>query len=225
MQSNSSRASITVRAIHFATSSYRSQWSVCLKPLHTSTSFQYTQAGQDKNALLCHSLYTGTKVHSVGWKTDKTHTLAQTYIPFFYLDCIGTLLRQGHTVTKAKAWKHAFSLVNILLSTPKTNPQGFTGESGCIDFTTVTNALCLSHKPAQWRPSKAEKVWRLRGFITQWIYNRKIDSERKKYCADLFHLSEFFRDPNNFSAASFFASWPVALSFVRHLPDILLTRL
>ena len=47
-----------------------------------------------------HSMYTDTKVHSEGRKADKTHRLAHTYIPFLYLDSTGTVLRQGHTVTK-----------------------------------------------------------------------------------------------------------------------------
>lgn len=78
-----------------------------------------------------HSMYTDTKVHSEGRKADKTHRLTYTYIPFLYLDSIGTVLRQGHTVTKAM-WKHTFLLENLLLlkpCRPKTNLWEFMADS------------------------------------------------------------------------------------------------
>lgn len=131
MLSNVQWLSITVRGIYFAASSYRPQWSVCIKPLNTYRSSYSTvwqrEAGQDKMHF-CGTQYVHRYQSTPSRKKDRQNT--HTYIPFLYLDSIGTVLRQGHTVTKA-VWKHAFSLENLLLlkpCRPKTNPWEFMGD-------------------------------------------------------------------------------------------------
>lgn len=141
------------------------------------------------------STYTDTKVRRAGRKTAKTHTCTHTYIPLLYLDSTGTVLRQPRPYGDKGGVKTCFlkSLANLLLleilqaKDKSMGVYGGTAGHGRIDFITVTNALCSSHKPAQESPSKAEKARMLHGFITQWIYHRKRERGRERG-ADLFYL-------------------------------------
>lgn len=132
--SNVQWLSITVTGIYFAARSYRPQGSACIKPLDmyrsSYSSVWQTEAGIDKVHCSGIAQYVHRYWSTLSLKTDKTHTLTHTCIPFLYLDSIGKVLRQGHMVTKV-VWKHAFSLrifYSLKPCRPKRNPWVFTGD-------------------------------------------------------------------------------------------------
>lgn len=94
--------SITIKGIYFTASFYRPQRSARIELLDMYRSM--STAGQDKMHFCGIAQYVQ---RYQGKKTDQIHTHTHIYIPFLYLDSIGTLLHQGHTVIKAVR-KHAF---------------------------------------------------------------------------------------------------------------------